>query len=411
MKARDLRKVYTNFDPISPLTPDKLEFYVERKKGSFERMKWALTNDNEIPPKYIFSGHRGSGKSTELSNLMVDKEILDKYFIVHYSVRDTLDIAGLDYTDLLVSIGSKIFDKAISHGIKQKKGVLDELQNWGSNIEKEIISGERIEIGTEAGLNVFFAKILSKLRSEYNTRKIIRENIEPRLSELINIINDLVIAEVEKQTNRKVLVAIDDLDKPDLTIARQLFYERQSSLILPRCAIIYTAPIALMYSSDGSQVKLGFADSFFLPNITVTKHDDNRSPNDEGQKVMSEFILKRMSIDLIDDDALEYGVKISGGLFREMANIIRMASANTYSRGGEKIQKQDIEKAESEIRNDFRRILEPQDYIALRRIYETRDLKELEKSSRLLHNLSVLEYQNDDNWCDVHPAVVPLLKD
>ena len=421
MIANNLRKVYTNFDPLSPLTLDKSEFYVERKKGSFDRMKWALTSDNQIPPKFLFSGHRGSGKSTELSKLMADQEIRDKYFIVHYSVRDILDIIGLDYTDLLVSIGAKILAEATVQKIKLKKGVLDELNNWGKPIEEQIITDEGVEIGTEIGLNVFFAKTLSKLKSGKDTRTLIRKNIEPRLEELIEIINNLVITEVEKETGKKVLVAIDDLDKPDLSVARQLFYERQSSLTLPRCTLIYTAPIALLYSPDGNQVKQGFTDSFFLPNVTITKHDDERSPDNEGRSVMKEFVLKRMSLNLIDEDALEYSISVSGGVFREMARIIGIAAANAFSRGEDKIQKQDVEAAEAEIRNDFRRILEPEDYIALNKIYETRDLKELEKRSndpkdlekpsKLLHNLSVLEYQNKENWCDVHPAVVPLIKE
>jgi hypothetical protein len=27
----------------------------------------------------------------------------------------------------------------------------------------------------------------------------------------------------------------------------------------------------------------------------------------------------------------------------------------------------------------------------------------------VLHNLSLLEYANDERWCDVHPIVMPLL--
>jgi hypothetical protein len=28
----------------------------------------------------------------------------------------------------------------------------------------------------------------------------------------------------------------------------------------------------------------------------------------------------------------------------------------------------------------------------------------------LLHSLSILEYQNDNNWFDVNPIIVPLLE-
>lgn len=33
----------------------------------------------------------------------------------------------------------------------------------------------------------------------------------------------------------------------------------------------------------------------------------------------------------------------------------------------------------------------------------------IEKIGHLLHNLSVLEYMNDETWCDVHPTLEKLM--
>ena len=140
--ADNLDKAYINFDPFQPLPGDS-EFYVGRKNNPLDRMGRALLRENPRPPKFLFSGHRGSGKSTELNKLMADTKIQDKYFIVHYSIKEVLDVAGLDYTDLLLSIGAQIFIKATDDGrVKLRKGLLDELNRWRSTVEKEIVIEE-----------------------------------------------------------------------------------------------------------------------------------------------------------------------------------------------------------------------------------------------------------------------------
>jgi hypothetical protein len=116
-----------------------------------------------------------------------------------------------------------------------------------------------------------------------------------------------------------------------------------------------------------------------------------------------------MSLDLIDEEALNYAIYISGGVFREMARVMSMAADNATARGAGKIGKQDVEDAESEIRNEFRRMLETEDYEALVKIHKSWELRGSEICEKLLHNLSILEYRNEENWCDVHPAVVPLI--
>ncbi len=207
-----------------------------------------------------------------------------------------------------------------------------------------------------------------------------------------------------------MLVVIEDLDKTDLTTAKNLFYERQSSLTQPRCSIIYTVPIALLYSSEARQVTQAFPGEYVLPSVSITERK-TRDPNKEGRAVMEEFVRKRMLLELIETDALEHAITIGGGVFREMARIVRDAADNAIDREASTIEKQDVERAESEIRNEFRRTLELKDYAELKKIYESQELRGSDVCAKLLHNLSILEYQNDDNWCDVHPAAIPLIKD
>jgi hypothetical protein len=50
------------------------------------------------------------------------------------------------------------------------------------------------------------------------------------------------------------------------------------------------------------------------------------------------------------------------------------------------------------------------DYDVLNEICKDNEIRWIEKTGHLLHNLSVLEYINDENWCDIHPTLEKLLK-
>jgi uncharacterized protein YabN with tetrapyrrole methylase and pyrophosphatase domain len=69
-----------------------------------------------------------------------------------------------------------------------------------------------------------------------------------------------------------------------------------------------------------------------------------------------------------------------------------------------------VERAEREIRSDFKRILKSEDYDTLNEIYRNNEIRGIERIGHLLHNLSVLEYVNDESWFDIHPTLEELLR-
>ena len=63
VKATNLDEAWSNFDPAEPL-PSGSPFYVMRQGNPIGALTKALLRRHLQPPKYFFSGHRGSGKST-----------------------------------------------------------------------------------------------------------------------------------------------------------------------------------------------------------------------------------------------------------------------------------------------------------------------------------------------------------
>ena len=403
--AEDLDLAWSNFDPFFTL-PAICPFYVERAGKPLNKLIRALMRQHRQQPKYFFSGHRGCGKSTELNRLAADDEINKRFFIVKYSVKDVCDVNNLNYVDVLFSMGAQLYIQYIDAGKELEPELLKELESWGRTLELESEKTKSAEASVKGGIRAFFLSVQAKIKSEHTTRKIIREQIEPKLSELIDKIN-MIIADIEGKEKKNVLVIIDDLDKPSLEQAKEIFYNNYTAITQPACYIVYTVPISIFFAPEFTAIR---ESRFFLPNIKLHTKNDRNSIYEPGYELMRTFVYKRMKEELIEPEALDLAIKMSGGVFREGARIMQIAADTAIENERTCISKEDVERAEREIRSDFKRILKSDDYNALNEIYESNDIRGIEKIGHLLHNLSVLEYENEENWYDIHPTLEELLK-
>ena len=246
------------------------------------------------------------------------------------------------------------------------------------------------------------------MKSETTTRQEIREEIQPRVSELINLIND-IIAEIEL-SRRQVLIIIDNLEKCDYEKALDLFYCHSTQLTQPICKIIYTFPISLRSSNKFTQIKMNFSEDIIYPNIKVHEKDGNVKETN-GRTFMKQIVAKRVSTDLFTSEALEYIIDMSGGVIREFIRIIRDSAVRAIARRKTLIDKDIAVEVINGLKNSYQAQLSDEDYEVLLNIYETKDIKRDEKLVGLLHNLSVLEYKNGRSWCDVNPIVRSILEE
>ena len=120
---------------------------------------------------------------------------------------------------------------------------------------------------------------------------------------------------------------------------------------------------------------------------------------------MENIFALRGDLKLIDEEALEYAIDMSGGVLREYIRIIRDAALNSITFGKELIDMDCVKEVIKDLKNTYRSQLSDEDYIILADITKHKSIKRDENLVRLLHNLSVLEYANDGNWCDVNPVV------
>lgn len=414
--AQDLDTAWLNFEPDIPLRPgprgELNRFYVTRPQpdNTLARLENALVRPYQIPPKYYFSGHRGCGKSTELYRLAASPHIQQKFWPVHFSVRELADINDLDFKDILLLIGGQLFNQYQEKGSKKLDDqLLKELDEWQGQIEIQRTTLQEGRLSGELGakISTVFAELNNKIRLEPKTRQEIRQHFDRNITGLIEVINTIATAITAKE-QKPPLVLIDDLDKPDLAIARSIFYERGSILQRPNCPIVYTVSSPLFYSPEFSAIR---GQAFFLPNVKLHPQGQSQERDSQGYYTMRMFALYRMRQELITDEALDLAATMSGGVFREMAYIMRGAIDQALAAGRAVIEQEDVRRAAAEIRASYWRILTGEQRQLLQSIREHNIVEDPEKIGTLLQLLAVLEYQNGEPWYDVHPVLHKMLDD
>jgi len=410
MKAEYLGQVIENFDPMLSLDARHSDWYVERPDSPHLEMKAVLLNTT-ADTKTLFSGHQGSGKTSTLNKLAADPDIQQKFFIVQFSIKDELNIADLTYTDLLVAMGARLYavaEKALRLNGKLKK----DLDEWSAEVSRVWSKTDQAEVKVEAGISAFFLKATGLLRTGFEDKQEFRKRFEPRIPQLIDIINR-VIAAIEthpEAENQEVLLILDDLDKPTVDVAKDLFINKGTILAQPQCKIIFTVPTSLLYSGQYNVVKRSFGEPFILPNFKIKEQDGVR--NDLAWRRMREIAERRLDRALIGSQALDYAVEMSGGVVRELVRIIHSAASRAVATNANSIQQPHVEQAVDKLRMEYSFSLTRQEYIdILKHVHKTKLLRSDDEKPLLdlLHNLFILQYPNGPGWYGVNPIVHELI--
>jgi hypothetical protein len=410
--ATDFDRAWLNFELDLPLIAGKNgepnPFYVNRPGNPIADLTNALMSPFHRPPKFYFSGHRGCGKSTELQHILASSQIRKKYWPIHFSIREEADIIDLDFLDILLAIGGRMYRVYRRMGGHLPEKLLKDLESWKGKVEQEtrtVLVGRVNGYELGASIDNFFFNAGMKMKLEPATRVELRQVIEKDITGLIAVINGISEA-IYAQEKRIPLILIDDLDKPDLEKARAIFHDRREIMNQPNCAIVYTISSALFYSKEFDAIR---DQAIFLPNINLHRPLETELHDEEGYATMRKFSNVRMSPELIDSSALEAAISYSGGVFREMARIMRTSLGRARRRNATKIEFSDVEMAATEIRNEYRRILDKNDLSFLKKIHEHNRLEYNDRLRPLLQLLAILEYQNGENWCDIHPVLRRLI--
>ena len=208
--AHDFDRAWLNFELDLPLQPGPKgqpnPFYVERQGNPIAELTDALLAPFNFPPKFYFSGHRGCGKSTELLHILSNPEIQRKFWPINFSIREEADIVDLDFRDVLLAIGGRMFREYRKAGGELPGQLLKDLNSWRGRIEEEvrtILAGRNHENEVDASIDAFFVNAGLKMKLEPATRIELRQIFEKDITGLITVINSIseAIYAREKRTH------------------------------------------------------------------------------------------------------------------------------------------------------------------------------------------------------------------
>ena len=406
-RADDLSHAWLNFELDLPLEaqPDggANPFYVPRPNNPVERLQDELTSPFRHPPKHFLSGNRGSGKSNELRRLAASESIRARFWPMYFSIRDETDINNLDYKDVLLAVGGRMYREYRAGGNKIPASLETELDKWRGRVMEMIVRKPRLgEVEFDGGLAAFFAHLGLRIKLEPQTRQELRQVIDQDVSQLVEVINEIATV-IRRQSNRVPLLLIDDLDKADPATTKAIFHTRSETMLAPDCAIVYTVSDALFYMPEFESIR---DHAVFLPNVQLWDRKTQHY-NLEGFETMRSMALVRINPDLIASEALTQAIYNSGGSFRELSRMLRFAIVHAHTEG--KIGLQHVLDAVAEIRGEYRRVLTLEQRELLRDAHIHNHVEQPARAIPLMQMLALMEYNDREPWCDVHPAILELL--
>ncbi|MDJ0725203.1 MAG: AAA family ATPase [Prochloraceae cyanobacterium] len=292
-----IKGIYNAFDPFRPLKPGDSAYVDCQKVRGDSNIEMQLgkkivfaevSDDKDNSTCQLYSGHRGSGKSTEL--LRLEKYLSDRDCFVVYFIADREDIDPEDaqYTDILLACTRHLLEKL-------RKTNPDPILNWLKDRWKDLqdlslttVTLDKLSI--DAAITTF-AKVTANLRAVPSQRAKIRSLVDPHTTTLLKALNEF-IDEAKNQLplgKNKLVIIADSLDRIAPTIQEngrtnhdQIFIDRHKQLKGLDCHVIYTVPISLLYSDRANDLYDNYGETQILPMIKVQNQEDDETSYEEG---------------------------------------------------------------------------------------------------------------------------------
>ncbi len=365
----------------------------------------------EKSKSFLFLGHKGCGKSTELIRLR--KILQDNNFIPFIiDTEDDLDKDNIDYTDFLALMLDKLLNIAVVEGIEIEDALLEQIENyWGEKIITKVDLDDRnlkVKGAVEGKAKLlkvikFSAGISSEIKKGYETRTEIRSVIKSKTSQLIKYIEEVA----DRIDSDKLVLIFENLDKIKLDTIGNVFRNNSSVLTNFKFHTVYTFPISLRYSLEFNDIRTAYKVKP-LPMIKVK--DINRKEYPDGINVLKDIVIKRANPELFDEGVIEKAILMSGGAIRILFDIISNSALKAYIAGLNIINNEVLDIVIDEMSNDYSFRLSDDKLKYLKNIINSTDVntrritEDLELNSQLFDNLVLLEY-NGVRWFDVNPLV------
>jgi hypothetical protein len=441
-----LKHLYNNCKPLIPATAEQyVDLSPARGQKAFvsrfirQAQFVASPNSQTHFLHFIFSGHYGSGKSSELKLLCRELENMpegSRLLPIYIDTEEYLNENDTHLIDIFYAIVAELGSVFKAHNLNLESHFFKRFAEDLWDILQTPLALRKVD-ATFWGLKTEF----QPLKHNQEARQALRNKVRPIESELLNEVNtilDQARALLRSQgVYRDIVLVVDNLEKVRKAMGKEDLRESYQALFLDKAPefngvlahAIYTFPLELLRSSMAISWTTTYAcEPVVVPMVKVLERD-GKSFYEKGFGLLVDLIQKRLkdipeigTVDIHDvftQEALEGIVKYSGGDVRSLLHFIQEAAVNTMELP---IEMEAVYQAVSGKVTTFSTTL-----------VHWEKLRALEESSRqsipnddmdyqvFLRQGAVFEYMNGSEnqspfekaspWYAVHPLVRELLKE
>jgi hypothetical protein len=416
------RELYNRCKPDVPL-PLNDSRYIDLDRLQVRGIDWVAKLARAIelsdsPTYQLFTGLRGSGKSTELLRLSqrLGEPGRGNFLSVVVSAEDTLDLtAPIDIPDVVLSIVAAC-ERSLLEGEGKdpeeamESGYFRRLWDWLTHVDATF---------TQAQFGIpKVASLTAELKSRPSLRERVRQTIGVHLNRFLKEVRDeLAIMQSRARALGRagIVVIVDALEKlrgttanwdAVLASAERIFSDGAPHLRLP-IHVVYTVPPALVS-------RRRFADVLFMPMIKLHQPPSAGGGRYQpGYDAAMELLLQRVPhkdlAEIFGDETearLERLIEWSGGYPRELVRLLQEAlTSDTLP-----LSASHFNRLLADVSAQYRKIIPADAFAWLARVavdrYMTLDNEaQRQTADAMLSNNVILRYLNEDEWFDLHPAV------
>lgn len=428
--ALDILEFYQATEPSRTLAvedPEDAKYYIDfssvRGGDVVQVLKKKITFFSAGKPScQLFAGHIGCGKSTELLRLK-DQLQKENYQVVFFESSQDLEMSDVDVEEILLAIARRVIESLEHLQLGEPKGLKAIIQGVANLLQTDV------ELSVNAGIPGI-AQITAKTKNSPEIRHRLREYLGQRTTSILEAINQELLEpareKIKQQGNKELVVIIDNLDRIEsvqkpwgITQPEYLFVDRGEQLRQLNCHVVYTIPLALVFSSNLSRAFQRFGvDPNVLPMVRVKLRDGRECT--EGMVLLRRMVMTRafpnvtpqeqehLITEVFDlAETLDRLCRVSGGHVREL---LRLLNEWIFTEQKFPLSREGLETVIRMRRNQMMLAMTDDAWQLLRQVQQRKYISGDDAYQLLVRNLLVYEYRDrEESWFEVNPILAEVL--